>query len=146
MLAHINSVWRALTTSTWICHQRAISNLIWCFWHWLMIINKLIPPFCQVAGEVVAEADDTPVFSIIDPIESILMGQGHLWICTYKEQTFFFMYHALYFNLLTLFCINWNIFTQCYWATSLELWSTLLKNLSVMEKGNISRSLRWEQN
>lgn len=43
-------------------------------------MNELIPPFCQVAGEVAAKADDTPVFSVIDTIKRILMGQGHLWM------------------------------------------------------------------
>lgn len=41
-------------------------------------MNELIPPFCQVAGEVAAKADDTPVLSVIDPVKRLLMGQGHL--------------------------------------------------------------------
>lgn len=43
-------------------------------------MDELIPPFCQVAGEVAAKADDTPVFSVIDPVKRILMGQVHLWM------------------------------------------------------------------
>lgn len=43
-------------------------------------MDELISPFCQVAGEVAAKADDTPVFSVIDPVKRILMGQGHLWM------------------------------------------------------------------
>lgn len=43
-------------------------------------MDELIPPFCQIAGEVAAKADDTPVFSVIDPVKRILMGQGHLWM------------------------------------------------------------------
>lgn len=39
---------------------------------------QFLSPFCQVAGEVLAKADDTPVLSVIDPIKSFRMGQGHL--------------------------------------------------------------------
>lgn len=38
----------------------------------------LLSPFCQVAGEVLAEADDAPVLCIVDPFKSILVRQGHL--------------------------------------------------------------------
>lgn len=37
-------------------------------------------PFNQVAGEVLAKGDYTPVLSIIDPLKSFLVGQAHLQI------------------------------------------------------------------
>lgn len=38
----------------------------------------LISPFGQVAGEVAAEADDAPVFPVVDAVEGLLVGQVHL--------------------------------------------------------------------
>lgn len=37
-----------------------------------------ISPFGQVAGEVASEADDAPVFPVVDAIEGLLVGQVHL--------------------------------------------------------------------
>lgn len=37
-------------------------------------------PFSQVAGEVLAKADYTPVLSIIDSLKSFFVGQVHLQI------------------------------------------------------------------
>lgn len=53
-------------------------------------IRSDLSPFCQVAGEVLAKADDPPVLSVVDPIESLSMGQGHL--STKKEQMEFIYY------------------------------------------------------
>ncbi len=48
-------------------------------------------PFREVACEVLAKADDTPILCIIGPIESILMGQVHLWI---HEEQILLEYHT----------------------------------------------------
>lgn len=37
-------------------------------------------PLNQVAGEILAKGDYTPVLSIIDPLKSFLVGQAHLQI------------------------------------------------------------------
>lgn len=56
----------------------------------------LLSPFRQVAGEVLAKADDAPVLSVIDPIEGFGMGQVHLSILKYLK------YCTLYSNLIIL--------------------------------------------
>lgn len=35
-------------------------------------------PFGQVAGEVAAEADDAPVFPVVNAVEGLAVGQVHL--------------------------------------------------------------------
>lgn len=55
-----------------------------------------LSPFGQVAGEVLPEADHAPVLAIIDPIERIRVGQGHL---DRKHTYSLFLYYALYSHL-----------------------------------------------
>lgn len=45
-------------------------------------------PFSQVAGEVLAKADYTPVLSIIDSLKSFFVGQVHLQIKKKKQVQF----------------------------------------------------------
>lgn len=40
---------------------------------WLLAAQP-ISPFRQVAGEVASEANDAPIFPIVDAIEGLLMG------------------------------------------------------------------------
>ncbi len=106
--AGIYSMWRGLTPSLRESVYRWVYSVTWTLsanWHdvtsfgihWLIIkwCIGFLSPFCQVAGEVLAKADDTPVLSIIDPIESICMGQGHLW--KYKEHLFYIIHYIFIF-------------------------------------------------
>lgn len=87
-------------------------------------------PFCQVAGEVLSEADDAPVLCVIDPIESFLVGQVHLLI--YEEQTQY-LYNTLYLNLLVWLCYG-NTFRSLQCS---------LEDIWVTEEGNTSH---WRSN
>ena len=43
-------------------------------------VHRFLSPFSQVAGEVLPKADDAPVLSFIDPLKSLVVGQGHLHV------------------------------------------------------------------
>lgn len=61
-------------------------------------IRLFLLPLCQVAGEVLAKADDTPVLSIVDSSESISMGQVHL--STKKTKGHLYTLPSIYFIFL----------------------------------------------
>lgn len=116
-------------------------------------------PFSQVAGEVLAKADYTPVLSIIDSLKSFFVGQVHLQI---KKRSRFNSFYVLSFIFKCGLTICYTMFPQPVWTSpsaaqgqtkSIKVsahyvcYSLLNSYGSVTERNNLSSSMisqKWE--